>query len=29
MTQRRPAGVDFESFVDKQIREAAERGEFD
>ncbi|MFE6777913.1 DUF1992 domain-containing protein [Streptomyces sp. NPDC057702] len=28
MTERKPPGVDFESFVDKQIREAAERGEF-
>ncbi len=29
MTERKPPGVDFESFVDKQIREAAERGEFE
>jgi hypothetical protein len=29
MTERRPAGHTFESWVDKQIREAAERGEFD
>ncbi|MFJ3585833.1 DUF1992 domain-containing protein [Streptomyces sp. NPDC090127] len=28
MTERKPPGVSFESFVDKQIREAAERGEF-
>ncbi|MFE3073207.1 DUF1992 domain-containing protein [Streptomyces sp. NPDC059247] len=28
MTDRKPPGVSFESFVDKQIREAAERGEF-
>ncbi|KQX59274.1 MULTISPECIES: DUF1992 domain-containing protein [unclassified Streptomyces] len=28
MTERKPPGVDFESFVDKQIREASERGEF-
>ncbi|QGV79165.1 DUF1992 domain-containing protein [Streptomyces ficellus] len=28
MTERKPPGVDFESFVDKQIREATERGEF-
>ncbi|MFE0649263.1 DUF1992 domain-containing protein [Streptomyces sp. NPDC059534] len=28
MTERKPPGIDFESFVDKQIREAAERGEF-
>lgn len=29
MTERKPPGVTFESFVDKQIREAAERGEFE
>ncbi|SHF59656.1 DnaJ family domain-containing protein [Streptoalloteichus hindustanus] len=29
MTERKPPGVTFESWVDKQIREAAERGEFD
>ncbi|TNC27729.1 DnaJ family domain-containing protein [Amycolatopsis alkalitolerans] len=29
MTERKPAGVSFESWVDKQIREAQERGEFD
>ncbi|RKE17825.1 DUF1992 domain-containing protein [Streptomyces sp. TLI_171] len=29
MTDRKPPGVDFESWVDRQIREAAERGEFD
>ncbi|MFB6836772.1 DUF1992 domain-containing protein [Streptomyces sp. NPDC056361] len=28
MTERKPPGVDFESFVDRQIREAAERGDF-
>ncbi|MGW4161459.1 DnaJ family domain-containing protein [Streptomyces sp. NPDC004788] len=28
MTERKPPGVSFESFVDRQIREAAERGEF-
>ncbi|MET9437752.1 DUF1992 domain-containing protein [Streptomyces sp. NPDC006551] len=28
MTERKPPGVSFESFVDKQIREAEERGEF-
>ncbi|MEU2547346.1 DUF1992 domain-containing protein [Streptomyces roseolus] len=28
MTDRKPPGVSFESFADKQIREAAERGEF-
>ncbi|MEU3604907.1 DUF1992 domain-containing protein [Streptomyces sp. NPDC035033] len=28
MTDRKPPGVSFESFVDRQIREAAERGEF-
>ncbi|MDF3289615.1 DnaJ family domain-containing protein [Streptomyces silvisoli] len=29
MTERKPPGVSFESWVDRQIREAAERGEFD
>lgn len=29
MTERKPSGVTFESWVDRQIREAAERGEFD
>lgn len=29
MTERKPAGVTFETFVDKQIREANERGAFD
>ncbi|PXY22237.1 DUF1992 domain-containing protein [Prauserella muralis] len=29
MTERKPPGVSFESWVDKQIREAQERGEFD
>ncbi|KAF4407217.1 MULTISPECIES: DUF1992 domain-containing protein [Streptomyces] len=29
MTERKPAGISFESFVDKQIREAAERGAFE
>ncbi|MGW0737912.1 DnaJ family domain-containing protein [Streptomyces sp. NPDC002851] len=28
MTERKPAGVSFESWVDKQIREAEERGAF-
>ncbi|HEX5569195.1 MAG TPA: DUF1992 domain-containing protein [Streptomyces sp.] len=29
MTERKPPGADFESWADRQIREAAERGEFD
>jgi hypothetical protein len=29
MTERKPPGVGFESWVDRQIREAAERGAFD
>lgn len=29
MPERKPAGVDFESWVDRKIREAVERGEFD
>ncbi|GAB3497444.1 DUF1992 domain-containing protein [Amycolatopsis cihanbeyliensis] len=29
MTERKPAGMSFESWVDKQIREATERGELD
>jgi hypothetical protein len=29
MTERKPPGISFESFVDKQIREATERGDFD
>ncbi|MBO4270614.1 DUF1992 domain-containing protein [Microbispora triticiradicis] len=29
MTDRRPLGTSFESWIDRQIREAAERGEFD
>jgi hypothetical protein len=29
MTERKPPGVSFESWIDKQIRDAAERGEFD
>ena len=29
MAERKPAGVSWESFVDRQIREAQERGEFD
>jgi Domain of unknown function (DUF1992) len=29
MTERKPPGVSFESFVERQIREAMERGEFD
>ncbi|WP_030765659.1 MULTISPECIES: DUF1992 domain-containing protein [unclassified Streptomyces] len=28
MTERKPPGVSFESFVDRQIRQATERGEF-
>ncbi|KAA6219027.1 DUF1992 domain-containing protein [Streptomyces filamentosus] len=28
MTERKPPGVSFESFVDRQIRKASERGEF-
>lgn len=28
MTERKPPGVGFESWVDKQIREAEERGDF-
>jgi hypothetical protein len=29
VTERKPAGVRFESWVERQIREAQERGEFD
>ncbi|MGN9843058.1 DUF1992 domain-containing protein [Nonomuraea sp. H19] len=29
MTERKPPGVPFESWIDRQIREAMERGEFD
>ncbi|MFE2528214.1 DUF1992 domain-containing protein [Streptomyces sp. NPDC059382] len=29
MTERKPTGVSIESWVDRQIREAAERGEFE
>ncbi|MEV3853266.1 DUF1992 domain-containing protein [Streptomyces sp. NPDC050095] len=29
MTERKPPGVSFESFVDKQIRDAERRGDFD
>ncbi|MFI9403349.1 DnaJ family domain-containing protein [Nocardia sp. NPDC052316] len=29
MTERKPAKLDFESWIDKQIREATERGEFE
>ncbi|MEO3874443.1 DUF1992 domain-containing protein [Nonomuraea sp. B12E4] len=29
MPDRKPAGVPFESWVDRQVREAEERGEFD
>ncbi|WP_336207417.1 J-domain-containing protein [Nonomuraea sp. LPB2021202275-12-8] len=29
MTERKPPGMPFESWVDRQIREAEERGEFD
>ena len=28
MTERKPAGVSFDSWVDKQIREAEQRGDF-
>ncbi|WP_031087208.1 DUF1992 domain-containing protein [Streptomyces sp. NRRL WC-3549] len=28
MTERKPAGVSFESWVDRQIREAEQRGDF-
>jgi hypothetical protein len=29
MTERKPAGVPWESWIDRQIRRAEERGEFD
>jgi SAM-dependent methyltransferase len=29
MTERKPPGLDWEGWIDRQIREAAERGEFD
>lgn len=29
MTRRKPPGVDFETWIERQIREARERGEFD
>ncbi|MEV1238773.1 DUF1992 domain-containing protein [Nonomuraea sp. NPDC052129] len=29
MTERKPGGMSFESWIDRQIREATERGEFD
>ena len=29
MTRRKPAGVAWESWIDRQVREAEERGEFD
>jgi hypothetical protein len=29
MTERKPPGIAFESWIDKQIREAQDRGEFD
>ena len=29
MTERKPPGVGFQSWVERQIREATERGEFD
>ncbi|MBO3747796.1 DUF1992 domain-containing protein [Streptosporangiaceae bacterium NEAU-GS5] len=29
MTERKPIGTNFETWIDRQIREAAERGEFD
>jgi Domain of unknown function (DUF1992) len=28
MTQRKPSGIRFESWIDRQIRQATERGEF-
>jgi hypothetical protein len=29
MTERKPFGMSFETWIDKQVREAAERGDFD
>jgi hypothetical protein len=29
MTRRKPSGIDFETWIERQIREARERGEFD
>lgn len=29
MTERKPPGTDFESWIDAQVRQARERGEFD
>lgn len=29
MTERKPSGASFESWIDQQLREARERGEFD
>lgn len=29
MTERKPGGISWESWIDKQIREAKDRGEFD
>jgi hypothetical protein len=29
MTERKPSSIDFETWVDKQIRDAVDRGEFD
>lgn len=29
MTERKPAGMSFETWIERQIREAQERGEFD
>jgi hypothetical protein len=29
MTERKPPGMDFETWIDRQVREARERGEFD
>src|ERR1700753_3981733 len=29
MTERRPAGIDYESWIDRQISEAEKRGKFD
>ena len=29
MTERKPGGVNFESWIDRQVRQAAERGQFE
>jgi hypothetical protein len=29
MTERKPSGMGFETWIDRQVREAAERGDFD